>query len=53
MSDVGSQLSPTFRPSGVSGTASKTPFAGVTIRYFQSSMIGDTQYPVRSIGAAF
>ena len=34
---------PTFRPSGFSGTASNTPLLGVTIRYFQSSMIGDTQ----------
>ena len=35
--------SPTFRPSALSGTPSKTPFFGVTIRHFQSSTMTDTQ----------
>src|SRR5689334_22149474 len=50
-SRAGSQLSPTLRPSALSGSVSYTPFLGVTIRNFQSSVMTETQYPVRSIAA--
>jgi hypothetical protein len=36
----------------LSGIDANTPGFGVTIRYFQSSEITDTQYPVMSIAAA-
>src|SRR6266705_3991411 len=39
-------------PSWFRGTLAKSPFGGVTIRKRQSSVTIETQYPVRSIGAA-
>src|ERR1700730_15811308 len=48
----GSQAFPIRRPSLFSGMLAKSPLIGVTMRHRQSSETTETQYPVKSAGAA-
>src|SRR5579863_1838246 len=48
----GSHAIAALRPSGFNGTDSASPFGGWVIRARQSSVTRETQYPVRSTGAA-
>ena len=50
-SAAGSHALPILSPSALSGTAMKSPLAGVIMRHCQSSVIAEAQTPVRSIGA--
>src|ERR1700730_6964244 len=49
---AGSHALATLTPSGLRGRLGRSPLGGVTIRNRQSSETIDTQYPVRSMGAA-
>src|SRR5277367_4686341 len=49
---AGSHAWAAFRPSALSGTDSASPLGGKVMRERQSSVTSETQYPVRSTGAA-